>query len=50
MKLKIEIETRSKELLVDELADLLLKIEKLEQWQDEFSIKITYPTKPQEHS
>ncbi len=49
MKLKIEIETTTKEQLVDELADWLLKIEKMEKWKDELSIRITYPYKPQEH-
>lgn len=50
MKLKIEIEATTKEQLVDELADLLLKIEKMEKWRDELSIRIAYPYNPQEHS
>lgn len=50
MKIKIEIEARTKEQLVDELADWLLKIEKMENWRDELSVRITYPYKPQEHS
>ena len=50
MKLKLEIEARTKEQLVDEIADWLLKIEKMEEWRDELAIKISYPSKPQEHS
>jgi hypothetical protein len=46
MKLKIEIEAPSKDDLVDALADILLKVEKREQWDGEMRWALFMPSEP----
>ena len=46
MKLKIEIEAPSKDDLVDALADMLLKVEKREQWEGEMRWALFIPPEP----
>ncbi len=46
MKLKIEIEAPSKDDLVDALADILLKVEKREQWEGEMRWDLFIPPEP----